>query len=260
MNTVKRIQGVSRHLMAIAGLTVGSITMALGVTQLSEAKLYFELNDTAGDLGIHSSIDGGPYVELEIEDRRGRTIFSLEAGGSLAQQGVTQLFFESAEPNFSQLSPAKFFRRFPEGKYVIEAETRAGEVFGATVCLSHVMAARAGNITVSGIPLVNDSDVPSVSEPVIIRWDPVTTSHPTIGKAGPVEIAMYQFFVEGEGFKLGVELPPTVTEFQVPSEILALGSTFKFEIIATTDTDNNTAVEHHFTLLDSSAVSMVTTH
>lgn len=43
-----------------------------------------------------------------------------------------------------------------------------------------------------------------------------------------------------------LDLPPTVTQFQVPPEIVALGGRFKFEIIARTARGNNTAVENCF--------------
>jgi hypothetical protein len=63
-----------------------------------------------------------------------------------------------------------------------------------------------------------------------------------------VTIERYQFFVERDNVKLAVDLPPSITEFTVPSEILALGSDFKFEIIARTTRNNNTAIESCFEL------------
>jgi hypothetical protein len=109
--------------------------------------------------------------------------------------------------------------------------------------LSHVLAAPP-QILVSGVPAAEDceADVPLVSTPVVIDWDPVTTSHPEIGKFGPVQISRYQLFVEREGVKLSLDLPPTVTEFRIPSGVIALGQQFKFEVIARTTTGNNTAV------------------
>jgi hypothetical protein len=85
-----------------------------------------------------------------------------------------------------------------------------------------------------------------VSAPVVIDWDPVTESHPEIGKAGRVRVSRYQLFVEGEGVSLSLDLPPTVTEFQVPPAVTALDTDFKFEIIVRTSAGNNTAVESCF--------------
>jgi hypothetical protein len=116
------------------------------------------------------------------------------------------------------------------------------------VQLSHVLAAPA-EATVSGLPAAESCDaasLPEVSDPVVIDWDPVTQSHPDIGKAGPVTISRYQFFVEQGDTKLGVDLPPDVTEFEIPSGLTAAGGEFKFEIIARTSTGNNTAIESCF--------------
>jgi hypothetical protein len=235
--------------MAIAALALGAAAPVWGL-ELSETQLYFELNDSAGDLGIHSSIDGGPYVKLEIDDPRDRTILLMSAHGRLARQGMTQFFLESAEPRFSELSPAAFFRRFPEGNYEIEATDRDGHEFEATVALSHVMAARPGHITAAGVPAVNCEApvLPVLAAPIGIDWDPVSRSHPTVGKSGPVEIEIYQLFVEVEGVKFGIDLTPEMTEFEIPAEVLAVGGHVKFEIIARTSTGNNTAVESCFLL------------
>jgi hypothetical protein len=163
---------------------------------------------------------------------------------------MTQFFLESAEPRFSELSPAAFFKRFPEGEYEIEATDRDGNELEATVELSHVMAARPGNITAAGVPAVNCEApvLPVIAAPIGIDWDPVSHSHPTVGKSGPVEIDLYQLFVEVEGVKFGIDLTSEMTEFEIPAEVLAVGGRVKFEIIARTSTGNNTAVESCFLL------------
>jgi hypothetical protein len=264
MNTLANKTGVMKirksmgllplFLMAIVGLTLAVATSTVQAAKFSEAELFFELNDTDGDLGIHASIDGGPYVKLEIRDPQERTILFMTAKGRLAKQGLTQLFLESAEPSFDELEPEEFFRRFPEGKYKIDAITLDGKEIKAEVVLSHVLAAPVGNIKVNNMPVAEDCDaasLPSVSKPVVIDWDPVTTAHREIGKRRLVKIVRYQFFVEQGDVKFAVDLPRTQTKFRIPSEIFALGNTdepFKFEIIARTASGNNTAIENCFTL------------
>jgi hypothetical protein len=255
---VKRTCGskglVSLFLMAVVVLSLGGATQTVRAAEFSEAELFFELNNTDGDLGIHASIDGGPYTMLEIDDSKGRTILLTTASGRLAKQGLTQYFFESAEPSFDELAPEEFFSRFPEGVYEIEAKGLAGERFEATVELSHVLAAPVGNITVNGVDAAEDCDdvlnLPVVSDPVTIDWDPVVESHPEIGTPGEmIEIVRYQFFVEQGDVKFAVDLPTDpveVTQFMVPSEIISQGGVFKFEIIARTETGNNTAIENCF--------------
>ena len=53
--------------------------------------------------------------------------------------------------------------------------------------------------------------------PSLIAWDAVTQSHPDLGKTGPVTISLYQLFVERDGVNFGLNLPPSVTQFEVPA-------------------------------------------
>ena len=224
-----------------------------------EAMIFFELNDTDGDLGIHAKIDGDAWEELEIEDPRGREILDIRVKGRLRRQGLTEIFFESAEPPFDSdepgevtLPPKKFFRRFPEGEYEIEGETLEGDELESTWLLSHVMPAPPEGIELNGIPAAEDCDaeaLPKVSGDVIISWDPVEDSHPEIGKAGDIEVVKYEVVVEREEPTLlifSVELPPEVTEVTVPAAFIDLADEFKFEILVQTATGNRTAVESCF--------------
>jgi hypothetical protein len=224
--------------------------------EFTKAELFLELNDTDGDLGIHASIDSAePWTQLEIEGPSSRTVADVRSSGSLRRQGLNQLSFESAEPPFDQLAPADFFRRFPEGRYEIEGVTQRGAEIASTALLSQVLAARPENLSFSGTAAAENCGVtplPTVTPPVIVRWDPVTKSHPEIGKKGPVEVSQYQLFVEGQAAEnpvsLSVDLPPSVTQFTIPEAVTSLGKEFKFEIIVRTSAHNNTAVETCFRL------------
>lgn len=239
--------------LLVWGTAVGPSTAQGRSTPFPVAQLFFELNDSDGDLGIHAEIDGGPWVTLEISGPGDRQLLDIVSSSRLRTQGLTQLAFESAEPSFDELDPADFFRRFPEGRYEIKARLQGGGALASTVALSHVLAAPAANITVAGLATSENCDaepLPSVpaSAAVQFDWDPVTESHPTIGLAGPVDISRYQFFVELAGRKLSVDLPPTQTEYVVPFSDADRGQRVKFEIIARTTTGNNTAVETCFDL------------
>ena len=219
--------------------------------RFSQAELFFELNDTDGDLGIHAAIDGGGWTELEVDDPGDQLLLEISSRGQLRNQTLTQLSFESAEPPFDELDPAEFFRRFPEGQYTIEGRAADGTRIQSVATLSHVLAAPPENILISGVPAAENCDakpLPRAGTPVVIRWDPVSTSHPEIGKTGPITVSMYQLFVEGPTIKFSVDLPPTVTEFEVPTGVTLLDKQFKFEIIVRTATGNNTAVESCFRL------------
>jgi hypothetical protein len=224
-----------------------------GEIPFSEASIFFELNDTDGDLGIHASIDGEPWKKLEIEGPRERELLTIYVQGRLRRQGLTQLFFESAEPTFDELTPEEFFRRFREGEYEIDGRTLEGDEMESIAEVTHLMPAPPDNIEVNGKAAPEDCEedpVPSVSSPVTISWDPVTLSHPDIGRTNePIEVVKYQLVVEREEPTLliySVDLPPEVTEFPVPDSFIELGDEFKFEILVREASGNQTAVETCF--------------
>ena len=45
--------------------------------ELDEAYLYFELNDTDGDLGIHGKADGDAWKQMKIEAPNERTLLNI---------------------------------------------------------------------------------------------------------------------------------------------------------------------------------------
>jgi len=246
---------MSKHFsLYLMGLTIAlllwaaSIPTVRGAQQFEVAEIFFELNDTDGDIGIQALIDGEPWTDLEIDGPGDSTLLNIVSRGRLARQAMTELFFESAEPDFEEERPSDFFRRFPEGRYHIDARAQEGGRIQSSAVLSHVLAARPSNIRLNNVAAARSCDdpPPMVAPPVMIDWDPVTQSHSSLGKTGPVTISRYQLFVEREGVNFSLDLPPSVTQFEVPRGVTDLGKDFKFEIIARTATGNNTAVESCF--------------
>lgn len=223
--------------------------------RFSVAKVYAELNHSDGDLGFHALIDGDGWERLEIEGPDERTLLAVSNDGSLRMQGLTELFFESAEPTFDELSPAAFFARFPEGAYEIEGRAVGGHKLESVAQFTHIMPAPPANISVSGMPVpanCESDDGPSIVGPVVIRWDPVQNSHPEVGTANAdIEIAGYQVVVVDEDLahsSLSVDLPPSITELQIPEGFFGGPSQLKFEILALEASGNQTAVESCFSV------------
>lgn len=220
----------------------------------TKENVFFELNHTDGDLGIHVLVDGDGWKELKIEDPDEDKILDIEVKGRLKKQGLTELFSESAEPSFDDLPPEEFFDRFPEGTYGIKGETIDGKKMRGSAELTHVMPAPPGNIRVSGMPLAKDCDkgpIPAASKPVVISWDPVTQSHPDLGKKAPVKVVNYQVVVSREeptSLNFSVDVPPTTKQFEVPKDFIALdsGDGFKFEIVVKEASGNQTVLESCF--------------
>jgi len=217
--------------------------------QLTEAEIFVELNETDGDLGLHASIDGEPWTMLEIDGPVAGKLLHIFARGHLRTQGLTQVAFESAEPDFDELDPIEFFARFPEGHYQFRARALDGGTLVRSDSLSHVLAAPPSGVGVNGIAAAENCDaepLPLVNVPVTVSWNPVVSSHPSLGRSGPVEISLYQFFVDGDTRNMGVDLPPHVTQFEIPETLTPSGEKIKFEIIAVTHTGNKTAIESCF--------------
>jgi hypothetical protein len=224
------------------------------------ADVYAELNNTDGDLGFHALIDGEPWKYLKIEDPKERMILWVSSSGRLRRQGLTELFFESAEPSFDERTPEQFFRRFPKGWYEIEGRTLEGDELESEDFFWHRMPAPPDGIFVSGTAIdpeevdCDSDDLPEVTPgangDVIISWDEVEESHPDIGVPGKeIEVAFYQVVLEEEesGLKLTFDLPPDQLSVTVPGAFIALGDEFKFEILVKEERGGNqTAVESCF--------------
>ena len=229
------------------------------------AEVFFELNNTDGDLGIHALVDGEPWKRMQIEDPDERRIFGARARSRLRRQGVTEIFFESAEPTFDKLPPADFFDRFPPGTYEVEGVTLEGDELESETEITHAMPAPPVP-TVNGVAAAQqcDDEAPGYDAPVIvadeyvIAWQPVTMTHPSLGHpqgAPGLDIVNYQVVVEtdlelpgGDEFTtvFSVVLPPDVTEMTIPEEFLDQADEFKYEVLAREESWNQTAVESCF--------------
>ena len=285
-HTRQKSNGMKRHMHILPVFLVAVVALILvaavpGVwaeddeNEFEVAELFFELNNTDGDLGIHALVDGGPWKKLEIEDPRDRDMLNIYVKGRLRRQGLTEIFFESAEPTFDELPPARFFRRFPEGTYEIEGITLEGEELENEVELTHLMPAPADGITLyedgpeivlEDVDCEDDTTIPEVpgDEDVTISWDPVTHSHTELGRTNePVEIVNYEVVVEVEWdvddeefvSVFSIILPPGQTSVTIPQELIDLGleeadGEFKYEVLAREVSYNQTAVESCFVLSD----------
>jgi hypothetical protein len=191
-------------------------------------------------------------------------MLNIRVNGRLRKQGLTEIFFESAEPTFDELPPKKFFRRFPAGIYEIEGETLEGDELESEVELTHVMPAPAANITINNVSArpvdpeeeCDEENLPTVSGDVTVAWDPVTTSHPDIGENDPgIEIIRYQVVAEWEDddenvFVSSIDLPapnpdnlPKQMSVTFPAEFFRLETEVKFEVLVREASFNQTAVE-----------------
>jgi hypothetical protein len=197
------------------------------------AKIYFEYNSSANDLGIQVSLDAEDWKTVEIVHPNGQTVFKVNGAGGLGQLGMTELFFEGAEPSLDEFPLDELLALFPEARYTFIGEQVDGHVLRSRPMLSHAIPAG---------PVV-DSQVSGDS--VVISWDPVTTNPPGF-PVKPIAIIGYQVIVE----PFQVTLPATATSVTLPPEFVQSLSagTYPFEVLAIDQSGNQTITEGSFVI------------
>lgn len=216
------------------------VTPSAGAVPFADAGIIIEVNSTDGDAGIQISLDGEGWTQLSVTDPGGEEILNVEGEGSIGLQGITELFFESAEPSFDEQSLEDLFARFPEGKYRFEGLTVDGKVLKGKATLTHA---------ISDGPVIVSPEEDEIIGPddLVIFWDPVVNPFP--GTHLPVDIVGYQVIVEKAGpgaLAFSVELPASITQVTVPWEFLEPGTDYRFEVLAIEAGGNQTITESAF--------------
>lgn len=186
----------------------------------SKLKMFLEFNSTDDDLGVQLLLDGDDWQRIEGRDPRGREFVEVEAGGRLRELGITELFWESAEP-----SPAEVLATIPAGTYNYSGTTVDGERLVGSATLSH---------TLPTAPRFSPQDGAIVDATnFVITWQPI---------AG---LASFQVIVADEtaGREMVVDLAPNVTSLRVPTEFARPGVPYKIEVLAVASNGNKTITE-----------------
>jgi len=250
MNVSLNIQRVSLLKALSTIVQIFFVNHATAQVEFDDAEFFIEINGTDGDAGVQLELDGEGWNSLQMTNPIGGVFLEVNAdeNGSIGLQGLTEFFFESAEPSFDDQTLAELFALFPEGEYSFEGTTTEGETIVATAEFTH------------NIPAIPETEVIVFGDDgVQITWIPVEDAFadPNGAPVGEdIEIDMYRVIVEaldaeGEGLEtLDVELPATSQRITVPREFVALSpeGEFKFEVIATEESGNQTIYEGEFDL------------
>jgi hypothetical protein len=220
------------QVLAMAALALWAFAPATAAP-FSFARIYIEYNDSANDLGFHVTMDGPNWKTFNIVNPNGVKVWEVTGRGAYEELGMTELFFEGAEPNLDDFPLNQLLARFPEGAYRFTGIAVSGSQLRSVAMLSHA------------IP-----DGPEVSaevngDEVVIRWEPVT-SPPEGFPNRRIEIVGYQVIVES----FQVTLPATAREVEVPEEYvrsLPRGE-IPFEVLAIERSANQSITEGTFEL------------
>ncbi len=252
---------MKKHMLIIPVFLVAVVALIFGAAvsdgsaatiQLADSDIYAEINWTDGDAGIHIFLDGEGWDMMEVFDPDGNSIVDVMAdyNYSVGEQGITELFFESAEPSFEEQSLAEFLELFPAGNYRFEGITTEGDRLRGTGIFTH------------NFPCAPDEEqIEIIQNPggsVTIEWEPVTQKlntavEPVVCGGGPVNIAGYEVVVEfeqngtGQTYVVSYELGAAADSVTVAAEFFqsleGMQGEFKAEVIAREVSGNQTITE-----------------
>ncbi len=202
---------------------------------LSIAKIFWEYNASANDLGVHVSLDGEDWVKLALENPGESILFQVVGRGPYRMLGMTELFFEGAEPSLDDFSLGDLLDLFPEGVYEFSGLTVDGEEIEGEDMFTHAIP--DGPEVFADVGLKNF---------LRIRWNEVTEPPPGFPDE-PIHIAGYQVIVEPS---FQVTLPASARSLTVsPEFVRSLGpGEHKFEVLAIEASGNQTLTEGTFKL------------
>ncbi|MDI6770785.1 MAG: hypothetical protein QMD04_14085 [Anaerolineales bacterium] len=214
--------------------------------------LYFEHNSTAGDTGVHGMFDSSSFAELCVYDPSGNQILAVKPQNQLADLTMAGIFFESREPEHTEVSVEDHLRNFPEGQYAVRGVTYDGIGYHGAATLTHNIPKPPKMIF--PLEMADEADIKSqiiVPSGVVVAWEPVTET--IFGK--PVTIKAYEVIVRSllpndpNGFShdnLDIHLSASTTRLAIPDEFWIPNTPYEFEVLAVEESGNQTLVSGFF--------------
>lgn len=219
---------------------------------LKEAKLNIEHNAKDEDTGFQGFIDSEGWKSITVTGPDGRVLY-LRGMGELGKLGLTELFFETVEPENADVPIDELLETLPEGEYVfrghgIEAGESTGKTIG-TALLTRDIPEGPALLTPA-----EDAEVPE-DEDLLMSWSPVEK---TID-GSDVNILAYQLIIEKDEephphmigkMGLSMYLPASVTQMAIPEEFLEPGTDYDWEVLAIEESGNQTLNSGSFSTSD----------
>jgi hypothetical protein len=259
----EKSKGVTRHMGLMPIFIVAVVALVFGTAvpdcwaqdrmEFKDAEFFIEYNSTAGDTGVQVFLDDDNWRKITITDPNNRIIFDVKGMTTLGRQGLTELFFESVEPELAALPIETFLERFPEDDYQFKGLRNDGTKLESDVEFTHVIPCG---------PVVSPNKVSMLGpdSDIVITWaeveevvDPSATdaAEETVctdpGDLGQeLEIDLYQVIVENDDIHLIVDLTAEAGSLTVPSELIEANTAYKFEVLAKEESGNQTITESYF--------------
>ena len=266
-----KVAGPLRSTMLLVGVAAGLGVHSAHATKhvpqvlpFKVAKIYFETNASACDMGIQIVFDTEGIKYGEFKNPSGDTIHTVSArNGLFGIGGQTEGFLESVEPVIRELVSAnhdceadpeepiitlsRLRHLFPPGRYEFFGVAKDGAKFKDADRLTYCIP----DGPVLGNP--NGLDNRPADQPLTIHWQPVTQTIPGVpnGCRQPLSIVGYQVLVydanAGESpQEFNVTVPGDQTSVTVPSQFLQPRTEYNIEVLAIEASGNQTITEGSF--------------
>ncbi len=224
--------------VATIALVAGLATPEAWAKRLSDSFIRIEINDTDGDAGIHIFLDGEGWDSMQAIAPDGSVLFNVLAEGSVGIQGITEFFFESAEPSFDEQPLEDLLELFPEGVYRFKGTTTEGRRLKGKARLTHALP----DAPVQVFPLEDDEVDP---DNAVFEWQPVADPPGS-------EIVGYEVIIVCEDLEFGeiiAQVGPDVTTYTASPEFMSQGGEeCKWEILSIEASGNQTISESEFSI------------
>jgi hypothetical protein len=250
MRQTHRLTGFA---VALAALLLGAAPVGWAddepdEMEFKDAEFFIEYNSTAGDTGVQVFLDDDNWRRITISDPRDRLLFVVKGKSTLGRQGLTELFFESVEPELAALPIVQFLRRFPEGEYEFEGIRNDGIELESDVEFTHVIPC--------GPEVGPEGAIADPGTGILITWEEVTqevdpaatdaAGETVCRDSSDLVIDTYQVIVEGEVADIIANLLADARELSVPPDILEPNQLYLFEVLAKEESGNQTITESFF--------------
>ena len=287
-HTRQKSNGMKRHMLLLPVFLVAGVALIFTVptawaghrhhnhevVELDECEVFIEYNSTDGDFGVHFFWDGEPWKWMTVWNEHLWPVLKVGTGDNVRAQGLTEGFFESAEPTLDELSFQDFLDRFPEDEYRFRGRTLDWKRLVCETEFTHVIPCPFDpEAEEPGIEVNWDPDTPTLS----VEWDEIETvvdtdepieeppALPECTASEDLEIVSWEVVFElvivllGEGgdeeeqvFTETTTLPagarmltasPEFTQLAVRAVNADVVDEFKIEVIAKEESGNSTITE-----------------
>jgi hypothetical protein len=222
---------------------------------LTESKLIIENNAKDKDTGFQGFIDSEQgWERITVTDPDGKKVLDFRPEGDLGKLGLTELFFETAEPENKDVSISELLKTMPEGNYTFKGFTsqsseEQGTLIG-TATFSH---------DIPKAPAILSPDEDAVlpkDKDLHVSWSSVDKNI----DGSDATIIAYQLTIEKDveepephmigTFGFTMNLPPSVTQLTIPKEVFEPGSDYSLEVLAIEENGNQSINSTSFSTSD----------